>query len=631
MAKLLVAGDRTAPNAVSAYLQEALPDDFIVVAEPVLHRCPLASVVVGPGGLTLIDAEEDPSQALRSAGDGSRRPGPTREQATTAAVRAFLSDEFPTVALPVHYLVATCEQDAELSSWNVMSFIGVKPASLAKTVVRLQTAEANLLDSPQARQDLATAVRDRRLTANQPATRPFVFRSGGLLRVGTTAWTVRAAVEHMDRHPADGVYHLCNDTLASWLQEQGAADLAALARRAVKEGRTDRRRALEVFLLGTGLVSRPRLVVRPKLLDLGYVLSGETAVGGLRLQRGRGRGYLVGSVESSAAWLTAEPKSFAGEPVDLTVRADTLPLLINEEAYKEALLVVSNASEEPVQVPVCLRVVAEPARLARWVHRPAAGLMLGAILGILIGWLWAQIAPALPAQITGFLRLPEALAWMLPVVALWALSGLIRGLLQPPAWPIRYATGRWFAQLARWAPLLALGGAGAAWWLQWTFAPLSGPVRYVWAHAALVGLALSTLPATFFSLRRAKATATYPSHRQVTEPGAPLRGVSSFGQKPRPGQVRERIARGTLAAAMLILALIFVPQLTRVDWAEVRAHEDVATAETWAGEQVNRLNAAADGLVDWLYLSYYDRRAPAQPTPAPISVPVPVTLQVKAP
>ena len=82
---------------------------------------------------------------------------------------------------------------------------------------------------------------------------------------------------------------------------------------------------------------------------------------------------------------------------------------------------------------------------------------------------------------------------------------------------------------------------------------------------------------------------------------------------------------------MLILALVFVPQLTRVDWAEVRAHEDVAAAETWAGEQVNRLNAAADGLVDWLYLSYYDRRAPAQPRPAPMSVPVPVTLQVKAP
>jgi hypothetical protein len=622
MARLFVAGDHTVPNPLSAYLREALPDEFAVVADPVLHRCPLDAVVVGPGGLTLISEDGNPSQAPSPAGARPvRRAAPSREQTSTAAVQSFVNDEFPKLRLPVHYLAALRDPTAELRSWNVADLFGTRPESLAEAVMRVQAADGDVLSTPEAREALATAVRDRRFTVNQRATRPFVFRGGGLLRVGTRAWTIRAAVEHMDRYPADGVYHLCNGTLARWLQEQGAADLAGLAKWAVHEGRSDRRRALEIFLLGTGLVARPRLAARPKELDLGYVLSGETATGRLRLKRGRGRGYLFGNLETSAAWLRAEPGSFAGGPVAVTVSAETLALQISPDPYEEALLVASNASEEPIPLPVRLRVVAEPAPASRWVQRPLAGLLLGALLGGLIGWLWAQVAPALPVRITAHLPFGEALDWTLTVMAFWAIIGLVRGLIQPPAWPVRYAAGRWLAQLAGWASLLALLGAAAAWWTQQAFGPFASPPRYVYVQAALVGVALSTLPASIFSLRRAKAPAPAAPQQWVAAPGGAV-GASSDPTSESRRNVR-RALWGAVAVVALILALVLTPKLVRTNWTEVRAQGNVVTAESWAATQWDRLNGAADDLMNRFYLRYYDRRAPEQPKPASTPAPVP--------
>ena len=627
MTKLLVAGDRTVPNVVCAYLREALPDDYIVVADPVLYRCPLDAVVVGPGGLTLIEADERQPQTSARAGAKPRRSAPSREQTAMAAVRSFMRDEFPKLRLPVHYLVAKRDPVAELPSWTVADLVSAKSDTLAEAVMRIQAADGGVLSTPEAREALAVAVRDRRLTVNQRATRPFVFRGGGLLRVGTKAWTVRAAVEHMDRYPADGVYHLSNGTLARWLQEQGAADLAELARRAVHEGRTDRRRALEIFLLGTGLVARPRLVARPKVLDLGYVLSGETATGRLRLKRGRGRGYLFGNLETSAPWLRAEPQSFAGGPVALTVSAETLALQISPDPYEEALLVASSAAEEPIPLPIRVRVVAEPALVSRWVQRPLAGLLLGALLGGLSGWLWAQVAPALPVRITAYLPFSETLAWPLLVLAFWAIIGLGRGLFQPPAWPARYAAGRWLAQLAVWASLLALLGAAAAWWTQRAFGLFAGPPRDAYVQAALVGVALSTLPASIFSLRRVKAPAPTTSQQPAAAPGGTIGASSASDPTSESRRNVRRAVWGTVAAAALILALVFTPQLVRTDWTEVRAQENVVTAETWATTQWGRLNSAADDLMNRLYLRYYDRRAPEQPKPASTPVRTPAATR----
>ena len=239
------------------------------------------------------------------------------------------------------------------------------------------------------REAVAAALHERRLSVNQRATRPFVFRGGGLLGTRARAWTIHDAVKHMDRRPEDGIYHLTNGTLAQWLDEEGAADLAALARHAVDAGRADRRKALEIFLLGTGLVARPRLKTRPKALDLGYAISGETVAGRIRLGRGRGRGYLYGELEPGAPWLEVQPRSFAGGSVDLAVTADTHTLQIDPDALRRnhrgphqrrgradrAARAAAHGRQpgagEPVPAPAICR--SDPRRLAGRARRLAVG------------------------------------------------------------------------------------------------------------------------------------------------------------------------------------------------------------------------------------------------------------------
>ena len=75
MAQLLVAGDATVPNALSAYLRETLPGDFIVVSDPAVQGCAADAIAVGPGGLTLI-AGGGPSggRSARAAQTRDARP-----------------------------------------------------------------------------------------------------------------------------------------------------------------------------------------------------------------------------------------------------------------------------------------------------------------------------------------------------------------------------------------------------------------------------------------------------------------------------------------------------------------------------------------------------------------------------
>ena len=127
------------------------------------------------------------------------------------------------------------------------------------------------------------------------------------------AWTVRDVVATMDRHPSDGIFHLCNGTLEHWLLEEGAPHLAKLAHQAVIDGKNDRRRALEIFLIGTGLVARPRLALNPKQVNLGYILDGTTASELLRIRRGRGRGYLYGKLAAGEQWLHLCAQGFQRE------------------------------------------------------------------------------------------------------------------------------------------------------------------------------------------------------------------------------------------------------------------------------------------------------------------------------
>jgi hypothetical protein len=626
MAKLLVSGDSAVPNALSADLREALPDDFVVISDPAVRGCAADAIAVGPGGLILVAGERQPAADPPAA---RGRTGTASEETAVAALRAFVRDAFPTLDVPIRYVTATRDPYAEPPIWHAIDFVGAGPEELAEAIVRMQASGPAALGIPQMREAVAAALCARRLSLTQRASRPFVFRGGGLLGARAKAWTIRDAVRHMDRRPADGVYHLTNGTLAQWLDEEGAADLAALARHAVDAGRADRRKALEIFLVGTELVPRPRLATRPRALDLGYAISGETVTGRIRLGRGRGRGYLFGELEPGVPWLEAQPRAFAGGAIDLAVTADTHALQIDPLPYEEAIVVHSNAAAEPTGVPVRLRIVGSPAPVNRYLHRPFAGLLLGALLGGLLGWLWALVAPVLPAQPLDALRLSPALAWTLLIAAFWGGIGLIRGALQPPAWPILYVTRRWLIRLALWGAILALAGFGLAVWWQRNFGGPGAAGGQLRVQAALIGVILAAIPATVGALRRPRPIAgsrpVAGSMLGPTPDGAPS-GVSSW-----PREHARGLALGALAAILLILVLVFAPRLARTEWAEVRSEGQVVAAQGLVETQWARLNAAIESAVNRYYLRRYDRRAPLEPTPVvsptPRSTPTPAPAQ----
>ena len=238
-------------------------------------------------------------------------------------------------------------------------------------------------------------------SATQRAPKPFVFRSGGLFGSGTKVRTIRAAVKYMDRHPDDGIYHLRNGTLAQWLEDQEADELAGLARRVATERQTDPRVPLETFLIGTGLVRRPRLALHPRKVRMGYILAGQSSSCDLQVKKGRGRGYLFGRLHSTVPWLSLDPIALSGRPLKVRVGVTTETLPISKAPQEAQITVESNATEEPVAVPVRFRVMGMPSQLNRYLLRPLAGLLAGGFIGAVLGWLLGLSGVGLPVRFPG--------------------------------------------------------------------------------------------------------------------------------------------------------------------------------------------------------------------------------------
>jgi hypothetical protein len=591
MAELLVAGDSDMPNAVSMYLREMLPQEYTVVSEPTVHRCLFDAVVVGPNGLVALQASDDVS------GDVLTAPADPATCGDIRALQAFVSEEFP--ALRPAYREFAVERDptSTLPLWRVAGAETTASGSLADAI----TAEDALADPALAdealRDELAVALRDRRLTASQHTTQPFVFRSSRLLGLSAKAWSIRDAVAIMDRHPDDGIYHLTNGTLERWLREEGAPHLAQLAHDAVLEGKNDRRRALEIFLVGTGLVSRPELLVRPKVLDLGYVLNGAPVAGLLRLQHGRGRGYLFGSLTAVETWLRLDPKEFAGRSTDIVVSADTSLLPIVTEPVRASLLVGANASKEPISVPVQFHIATTPARFNRIALRPLAGLSVAGALGVFIGLLFG--IAGVPAPLLGGAGplfsgagplLGDTLFWVAAIGSLWALLGLIRGAKQPEAWPVHYATVRWLRRILMWAGGLMCIAVLAVWgWGR------DSDISLVFA--ALGGLAAGILPATIGEVQAAGA---------LDNPALLTGRYRAMGSVVR-----------TAAGVLLLVAFLSAPRVVVPTLESPTGREALRTVQVQTESHWQRLNEGVGGLVTRLYLRYYDRRVPVEPTSVP--------------
>jgi hypothetical protein len=616
VAELVEGGGWPQAGSLAATLRDGLPEGYFVVPDVTVRGQPLDAVVVGPQGLFLLlakgwEGKIYPAQrgpwrgALPSGRDVQVRNPAGEARRAESAVRAFLRDEFPGLRPGIRPVLVLSQAGARLAPLAAECTV-VNQERVAETIAAFPAPSEEGLADEDVREQVAVALRERQLTASQRAKDPFVFRSGGLLGSGKKVWTIRAAVRHMDRHPEDGIYHLRNGTLAQWLSGQGAEHLAGLAREVMRRQARDARVALETFLIGTGLVRRPRLSVRPKRMHLGYALPGEAREGRLRVRKGRGRGYLFGALHSSEPWLRVEPHSLSGKPLQAVVSAGTGGLPISQAPWPAEIVVESSASPQPIAIPVRVRVVGLPSPLNRSVVRPLAGALCAGLLGAALGWAlgrWGAAVPGWAAALLPFAVSPAAF-WAAVAGLLWAALGAARGLLQPAAWPVSYAAGRWLLRTLLWGAALAALAAEAHW--SWErLGPGEGAgIPLPGLGAAMLGaLALSAVPSTWSEVRSGRRRGA-----------AAARPVGRWRFVRRPALV---VALGVI----LILAVVVgVPLLGRA-WQRIDADQVASQAQEWVQDRWSLLEAQVDGLIDRLTVQHYDRRAPLRPMATPAAEP----------
>ena len=596
-------------------LRSALPDEYSFVSEPVVRGRPLDAVVIGPQGLFVLHVREwegeiRPTQrgTWRERSESGRvvsHPSPAREaQRATRELRAFLRDEFPSLRPAIYHFVVLTKPGARVVAYGGAEPSCVRLEDVAREIAAVAPAEPGL--DRESRESLALALHERQLTASQRASQPFIFRSSSFLGLGRKAWTIRQVVKQMDKRPAEGIHHLRNGSLERWLSDQGALHLAPLAREAVRESSIDRRVSLETFLLGTGLVRRPRISIKPRRLDFGYVLSGENTMRRLRARKGQGRGYLIGSLQASDPWLRVEPADFRGSH-DPLVSIDTEPLMITEQPAKATILVESNASDRPIPIPVRIHVEPVPAGLSRYLLRPLAGLLVAAMFGAVVGWYLGGRGVRAPAWLTGRTSPPltSKAGWALLTAFFWSLLGTIRGIYQPLAWPIAYAIRRWLSRTFFWGVTLCFLTAAALGLTAWLYPDVGRSITEATRQSFIAAaVAAAILPGTVGEILTARA-------RRHAAVGPPQ---------------RTRLRTYALAAAAVALVFLILAGVRMAGPAleQYAADARVKSVQEWATHRLVQWEAALNGLRDDLFVHLYDRRAPAgsaSVAPTPTALP----------
>jgi hypothetical protein len=622
MAEYFTANEQAVPDPLAMRLRDMLPDDYIVVGDPVIQRRAIDILVMGPQGLFVVYCKAWQGEIMPSrsgswkqrlpSGEELEHPNPSQEVREIGAVlRTFLQDEFPSHRPTVQHLLALTHPEALLvpSQWTAPPI--VTPDTIVTAITSVELPPDGPPFDREVRDALARALCERRLTVSQRATEPFVFRSGGRFGSGKQVWTIQAAVRHMDRYPEAGVFHLFNGTLAEWLSGQGAQSLASLAREVVRGREMDERIALERFLVGTGLVARPRLWVRPRKINLGFVPSGESNGTRFRVRKGRGRGYLFGTLRTSDPWLHIEPKVFSGRPIDAVVSAetnaeleavvsaDTQSLPISRKPWQGTIYIDSNASEEPTEVPVSVRVVAMPSRLNRALFRPLLAALAAAAFGAAAGWALGQWGAPAPQWYTGLTSPPmsSTLAWGVLIGFVWALLGWLRGRSQPDAWPIGYAMVRWLRRTLVWGGVLA--ALIAALVVVWGLIDPSSGMRIqdrTGISVVLGAFALAILPGALGEMLAAR----------------PPKRSRERRKKLTVRQRLVRVARLVVVLVVLAAGVYLLPPLVH----QLRVSGSLSSVRQWAQGELMGWEQTASDLVDRLFIRAYDRRAPeATPTP----------------
>ncbi len=579
MAELLIAKGWTPPDPLALDLEENLPERWTVVVGPKVWGRTLDAVVVTEQGLAVLHARDwggtirvaaqGEWHAIQPDGASQALPNPAEAvRATTRALVRYLADEFPMLHPPIAHIVvltgtATPPPDAAGADLPVVRIADLLPAIEAV----LPGAPEPLL-SADAQAMVAHMLWQRRLTRRQKAANPFVFRSGN------AAWSIADLVAQADRAPDDGVYHLRNGTLARWFDEQGAPDLANVARDALQAFPLDARAALEVLLQETGVVERPTLSVYPPRLDLGAVVAGCEQTASFRIRQ-RGRGYLFGALFADSPWLHLETHTFAGADNTVTVRADTRELPIGSRPIEAIIHLTSPVIVAPVEVPVCLRVAPAPTAVRNRLLTPLLWSVATGALGALAVLLLMDWA-AWPAEnLHGLVASSSA--------ALWAVAALRAS---APARPqaMRALLG-WLASVAAWTLLLAGGAALLSWLL--AAAGVSAPA---WMAALPVAAGACGALAALAGRRRQPG--------QADPPLLPHEIVSAW------------VRRGAVFAALLLAVVMVFAGWQHPDVQRVRQ-----ASQAWLAARLGEADAQLDTWSDDLQVRYYDRRAaPAEPS-----------------
>lgn len=446
--------------------------------------------------------------------------------------------------------------------------------------------------------EMGTTPESTQWTLNHKVTEPFIFRSGDFFGFGKKAWTIRSAIKYMDRHPEAGIYHLENGTLSVWLENQHGEAVADLARAAARNRGIDARSMLETFLLGTGLVRRPRMVLRPRKLGPVYILSGQKAELLLHIRQGRGRGHLFGTLRASEPRVRIEPSRFGGKKSDIIITLDTSNLPISSKLQESTVLVDSSATEEPLAVPIRFKVVSKPAPFTRWIIRPFVAAVFAGILGAVLGTLLGRTGVSLPAWGAGLLPNSSVGAWSIIVGIVWGILGGIRGLFQPLSWPIYYALRRCLARLLVWTVVLGVIVTILTYGWQHTTSLGALPFGLSGRDVFLLALIFAIVPAELgeiWSERSTRRSTVVQSDQPLFRPGILMWMIV----------LSAILALGAINVGNPFIGKLKQPDISR----EVRA---------WGETHLQELEKTVNSWVDRATVRYFDRRAPSHtPTPTP--------------
>ncbi|MHB1357609.1 MAG: hypothetical protein ACYCZF_16690, partial [Anaerolineae bacterium] len=516
---------------------------------------------------------------------------------TEQALHRYFRDEFPSLKPVIKHLVVLVNPDADVvAETHVAGASVVRRSELALKVNALVSGISGPILDPTTREALATALQERPFSRNQRATEPFIFQGGNALGTDRRAWTLQQVFNHMDRYPADGIYHMRNGTLEQWLTKQGAVYTAGLVKESLTSDSKDPRSALEKLLVKSGLANPRGISVRPRKLDFGVVLAGADQGLSFTLRPIARNGYLVATLESDANWLSIDTRTVMGTVGVVSARVDTTNLPIQVAPYDAQLLVTSPLLAAPLALPVRMRVVGEPSLLNRRFLRPLVGLVTAAIFGVVIGMaigMWGMAPPLVLGSLVPSLS-PLAI-WGIIFGLFWAVWGLVRGLQQPLALSIGKALIRWLMSTTLWIIPLGLIAFSAAWALGRLYPMFIKNFPTMQITIVLTAVGLAIVPA-------------------VMDRGRNLPG-NELSSRSRSRSRRPLVAVGTaLVLALLVFGGVsFLPLF----WQSGTLQTPKTSIINWATTQFDAMRAWMDHQTEQYFLKQYDHRAPELPTVAP--------------